>query len=43
VQFKGIRTVTILIPSLNSKTINFHLINIKYCLTIGLFNFISVL
>jgi hypothetical protein len=42
-RFKGIKIVTIPVPSLNSKTINFYLINIKYYLAIGLFNLILVL
>jgi hypothetical protein len=43
VRFKGIKIVTISIPGLNSETINFHLINIKYYLAIGLFNLILIL
>jgi hypothetical protein len=43
VRFKGIRIVTIPILGLNSETINFHLINIKYYLAMGLFNLISIL
>jgi hypothetical protein len=42
-RFKGIKIITISIPGLNNKTINFYFINIKYCLVISLFNFILVL
>jgi hypothetical protein len=43
VRFKSIKMVTILIPGPNSKTINFHLTDIKYCPAIGPFNLILVL
>jgi hypothetical protein len=42
-RFKGIRTVIIPILGPNSETVNLHLINVKYCPAMGLFNLISVL
>jgi hypothetical protein len=42
VKFESIRTIQILIQGSDSKLITLKLSGVKYCLSIGAFNFISV-
>jgi hypothetical protein len=42
IKFKGIRTIQILIQGLDNKPTILKLSSIKYCLSIGIFNFILV-